>query len=228
MRPHLRYLRYVLLHKWYVLVGGLQIHGWRPSWVWRLLVHDLSKFRPSEWRPYVAMFYGEPLPPGPFDDIERTKAVAAEKQKRKREFDAAWLAHQHRNAHHWQHWVLREDDGATKVLVPPVACVDEMVADWIGAGSKILTGPSVSECIGLTGVWYLENRERIMLRQPTRERVEAILLSLLINHQLPELVLALQEAAKRTVTFTIQAPQHGGLARVEADVNPRTIPGMRG
>ena len=203
MKPHLRYLRYVLLHKWYVFLGGLQIHGWRPSWVWRLLVHDLSKFRPSEWLPYVRNFYGDP----PKD--------SAETQARRRAFDAAWLAHQHRNAHHWQHWVLREDDGATKILVPPVGAVDEMVADWLGAGTKILKYPTVDTIVAETVLWYLHNRERIQLRDVTRRRVEDILASLCRNFDMDELVIALSKAAGQTIR--IVAPLHGGLARVESE-----------
>ena len=45
---HLKYLCYVLRHKWYVFIEccklGIPVRG---------LVHDLSKFRPSEWFPYA-------------------------------------------------------------------------------------------------------------------------------------------------------------------------------
>lgn len=58
MMPHLRYLWYVLRHKWYVFQAGRVLKV--P--VWQLLMHDLSKFTPAEWFPYVAYFYG----PGPF------------------------------------------------------------------------------------------------------------------------------------------------------------------
>ena len=40
MLPHLRYLSYVLRHKWYVLWAGL----WLGVPLWRLLIHDWSKF----------------------------------------------------------------------------------------------------------------------------------------------------------------------------------------
>jgi hypothetical protein len=51
---HLRYLSYVVCHKWFVFVAGLKTGA--PFW--RLLIHDWSKFMPSEWRPYVLSFYG--------------------------------------------------------------------------------------------------------------------------------------------------------------------------
>ena len=44
-------------------------------------------------------------------------------------FDAAWLHHQHNNPHHWQHWLLREDDGGTKALEMDHLYVVEMVCD---------------------------------------------------------------------------------------------------
>lgn len=118
MTPHLRYLSYVLRHKWFVFRAGLKTRA--P--LWRLLIHDWSKFSRAEWGPYVAYFYGDP-------ERARFDVPAA--------FDRAWLHHQHRNPHHWQHYLLQEDDGDLKVLPIPAALVREMVADWMGAGRAI-------------------------------------------------------------------------------------------
>lgn len=105
---HLRYLRYVLIHKWYVLIEccklGVPIRG---------LLHDLSKFRPDEWFPYAHFFYGKP-------DEER--------------FNKAWLLHIHRNPHHYQYWILRHDNGLDSQIEMPLVYRKEMVADWVGAG----------------------------------------------------------------------------------------------
>jgi hypothetical protein len=50
---YLKYLLYVLEHKWNVgiecLKMGMPLHA---------LTHDLSKFRPSEFIPYAKYFYG--------------------------------------------------------------------------------------------------------------------------------------------------------------------------
>lgn len=51
---HLRYLRYVLAHKWFVFIAGLRTGA--P--LWRLVIHDWSKLTPREWGAYVASFYG--------------------------------------------------------------------------------------------------------------------------------------------------------------------------
>lgn len=210
MKPHLRYLRYVLLHKLYVLLAGVAIQRVRgrvyafPWWRWfpwlaRLLWHDASKFRPSEWRPYVAKFYGD-LRWREQAEIDRLKAVARDagapgvnvehliatacnnvKAEVNRAFDRAWLSHQHRNPHHWQHHILREDSGATKALLFPSVLADEMLADWLGAGTKVLRWPTLAECVGETIVWYAANRPKIILRSPAQQRIEETL-HLLASH----------------------------------------------
>jgi hypothetical protein len=155
MKAHLRYLSYVIRHKWFVLCAGLKTDA--P--IWRLLIHDWSKFTLVEWFPYVEQFYG----PG----LTRDTAQAV-RDRRQSNFDTAWLHHQHRNPHHWQHWVLRQDDGALKVLEMPESFAREMVADWMGAGRAIT---------GEWGVraWYEKNRWKIQLHETTRRLVEFLI-----------------------------------------------------
>lgn len=157
-------LSYVIRHKWFVFVAGLRVGA--P--VWRLLIHDWSKFLPVEWWPYVRYFYGGPWPtdqemwnkfPGYTGPTKASVAAA---------FDRAWLHHQHANPHHWQHWILREDSGALKVLAMPEHFAREMVADWMGAGRAITGKWEAAE-------WYAKNREIIQLHEATRDLVEALL-----------------------------------------------------
>lgn len=162
MKAHLRYLSYVARHKWWVLVAGLRTGA--P--LWRLVIHDWSKFTPAEWGPYVAYFYGER------ERLKRTEAddyrYAVAVEPYERAFDRAWLHHQHANPHHWQHWTLREDSGAVKLLAMPEAFVREMVADWMGAGRAITGRWEVAE-------WYAKNREVIQLHPDTRPLVESLI-----------------------------------------------------
>lgn len=146
MRAHLRYASYVARHKWFVFRAGLKTKA--P--LWRLVVHDWSKLTPAEWRGYVDTFYRDGVPGAP----ER--------------FDRAWLHHQHRNPHHWQHWLLREDDGPLKVLPMPEEFVREMVADWMGAGRAITGRWEIND-------WYVRNFEKIVLAPETRVRVHELL-----------------------------------------------------
>ena len=152
-----KYLKYVICHKWFVFLGC-----WNRGIVWRGLTHDLSKFYPSEWFPYVEHFYGKkrkswrdstgyykPINTGDLD------------------FDKSWLYHQHRNDHHWQYWCLTEDDtGKPVALKMPYNAVLEMVCDWAGAGRA--QGKKKGEIYE----WYTVNKSRMILHSDTRILVE--------------------------------------------------------
>lgn len=141
MKAHLLYLRYVMRHKWFVFREccrlGIPLAG---------IIHDWSKFTPSEWIPYVHYFYGSS------DDQED------------RAFDMAWLLHQKRNPHHWQWWVLPEDSGAVKALPMPDRYRREMLADWRGAGLAQGTPDTLK--------WYAANRDKMTLHPETRDWIE--------------------------------------------------------
>lgn len=155
MSQHWKYAIYLARHKWFVFVAGLRIGA--P--LWRLIIHDWSKFLPCEWFPYVEQFYG----------AWRTRAEKYPSDALIHSaFDRAWLHHQHANPHHWQHWNLREDSGEQKVLEMPINFAREMVADWMGAGRAITGTWEAAE-------WYAKNREIIRLHPTTRVIVENIL-----------------------------------------------------
>ncbi len=164
---YLKYLRYLIQHKWYV---GQEC--WRRGLYWRAIKHDWSKFFPSEFIPYARYFYGEWLT---WEQAKRLECYpySLTKEGIESAFDKAWLMHQHRNSHHWQHHVLREDDGGTKVLMMPVRDMYEMVSDWIGAGRAI--NPHIAfdrtDPFRETRKWYLKNEDRIMLHPETRRQV---------------------------------------------------------
>lgn len=172
MRAHLQYLWYVLRHKWYVgrycLEYGL---------FWAAITHDLSKFHPREWFPYVDYFYGgDPkrryggnrYPERHYGDVRGALGDRYTQPWIDRRFDEAWNHHQKRNPHHWQYWVLREDSGGTKCLEMPHRYRLEMLADWRGAGMAINGKDD-------TRNWYLKNRANILLHPDTRMWVESML-----------------------------------------------------
>lgn len=147
MKKDFQYIRYILRHKWFVFVQCV-----RYRIIWRGLVHDISKLLPSEWVPYRDFFYG--------DRVDKISV--------KNSFNMAWLKHIHRNSHHWQYYVLHEDDGSQVVLEMPYTDILEMVADWVGAGIAI-TGRIV------VWDWYDKNRNNMILHSKTRDEVEALL-----------------------------------------------------
>jgi Family of unknown function (DUF5662) len=151
MKKYILYAWYVIRHKWFVFGECCKRGIWLQG-----IVHDWSKLLPDEWGPYAEFFYGS--------KITDSKAARA--------FNVAWLRHQHRSPHHWQHWVLREDDGTTVALEMPKRFATEMLCDWIGAGKAIL-GRKAN-----TPAWYVKNKDKILLHPATRDWVEHSLITL--------------------------------------------------
>ena len=115
--------------------------------------HDFSKTEPDEYEAYDKYFYGG----------NRSYQVV-------RDFKLAWLKHIHRNPHHWQYWILNNDDPdeGELVLDIPYNYIIEMICDWW----------SFSWAVGnLTEIfnWYDERKEYIKLSDETRTTVENIL-----------------------------------------------------
>lgn len=148
-----QHVKQVLRHKWYVLIAG-----WRLGVpLWRLLIHDLSKFSPSEMVAYARQFHGDRTDPSGFA--------------------YAWLHHQNKSDHHWEHWVSRSshvlghDDGGP--LPMPLDAVREMVADWFAAG-KVYAGRWPDP---YNFTWFRNNIDKMRMHAITWNRVYAT-----INH----------------------------------------------
>lgn len=113
--------------------------------------HDQSKFTPEEYGPYDAYFYGN-----------------NKSYRIKQRFNKAWLHHIHNNPHHWQHWVLINDDEKTEALVMPYHYTIEMILDWWTFSWR---SGNLMEILD----WYDQHRDRIMLHSITRATVEETL-----------------------------------------------------
>lgn len=153
-----KYLKNLLRHKWFVFIEacklGVPLLG---------IIHDMSKFLPDEFFPYARYDFS--------DDSNNDDKVRAD-------FDLAWLKHQRRNKHHWQHWLLMNDSGVAhyderdncpcwmKQVVPlpmPDRYIRDMVADWHGAG-RAYGNPDTLR-------WYMKNMSKIILHPKTEEMV---------------------------------------------------------
>lgn len=156
---YIAYTKYVVRHKWYVFLEccklGIPLRG---------ILHDLSKFLPSEFFPYAIYFNGKE------QKGENSFAKAGYKKPKNTsdDFDLAWLLHQKRNKHHWQWWVLLEDEGSPDALEMPLKYAKEMIADWKGAG-RAQGNPDNCK------TWYLKNRNKMTLAAYTRFWVETTL-----------------------------------------------------
>lgn len=145
----MKYLKYIMIHKWYVFLYCVRL-----GIPFRGIVHDNSKFLPSEWNPYNNYFYNE--------------------NKDEQAFDLAWLKHQKRNKHHWQYWILMNDSGTIEPQIMPIKYVKEMVADWCGAGIAITGKLEVDN-------WYDNNKDKMILHEETRYQVCKLLFCLRHN-----------------------------------------------
>lgn len=115
--------------------------------------HDASKYDTEEYQAYDAYFYGG----------NRSYEVV-------QNFRKAWLRHIHLNPHHWQYWILNNDepDEGEIILEMPYNYLIEMICDWW----------AFSWAEGdLTEIfqWYDKHKDYMKLAPKTREMVEIIL-----------------------------------------------------
>ncbi len=164
MNRYMMYLKYVIRHRWFVT-----IECFKTGLIWRGLLHDLSKFRPSEFIPYARFFY----------DTDGSKKTVREKSGYYKPtdtgnaaFDYAWLLHQKRNKHHWQWWILPEDEGGVKLIEMPCIYIREMICDWLGAGRA-----QGAEDWRNPRRWYEINKGKMQLHPHTRFILESSLRS---------------------------------------------------
>lgn len=148
MKAFLRYLRYIIRHKYYVYQEARQL----GVGFWQAFLHDWTKLLPVEFRPYC-------------DYFERRKKTGIHEIA----FRRAWLHHIHHNPHHWQHFVLVNDDGTREALEMPEKFVREMIADWRGMRRTLGMEPDS----GLS--WYLLHRDTFIFHPNTRQLVEIII-----------------------------------------------------
>lgn len=115
--------------------------------------HDDSKTSEDEYNAYDAYFYGG----------NRSYQVV-------QDFNYAWLNHIHRNPHHWQHWILINDepDEGEIVLDMPENYILEMICDWWAFSWQ-------NENLYEIFDWYDKHKDHMDLSNNTRKTVEDIL-----------------------------------------------------
>lgn len=115
--------------------------------------HDYSKYESEEYPAYDAYFYGG----------NRSHEVVEN-------FNRAWLRHIHQNPHHWQYWILINDnpDEGEIILDMPNNYIIEMVCDWWSFSWR-------QEKLDEIFNWYDEHSKYMKLSDKTRKKVEYIL-----------------------------------------------------
>ena len=114
--------------------------------------HDKSKFEIDEYEAYDNYFYGN-----------RSYEVVEQ-------FNRAWLRHIHRNPHHWQYWILINDnpDEGELILDMPDIYIIEMICDWWSFSWKQNKLDEIFD-------WYLKRSKYMKLSTYTRTKVNNIL-----------------------------------------------------
>ena len=117
-----------------------------------VFAHDDSKYSQEEYEAYDNYFYGNRS----YDNVEK--------------FKRAWLHHIHNNPHHWQYWILYNDDPneGMVILDMPDCYIIEMICDW---WSFSWQKGDLNEIFN----WYKEHSKYIKLSNYTRQKVEDIL-----------------------------------------------------
>ena len=127
--------------------------------------HDASKYLSDEYKAYDDYFYG----PG---GVARTREGLDVDEKVQEAFDFAWLHHIPLNPHHWQHWVLIEDDPEggekCKALEMPDDYILEMICDWWSFSWR---KGDLYEIYN----WWNDYRDKMILAEETEKKVIAML-----------------------------------------------------
>lgn len=113
MKNIIKHFILITKHKWVVFklccMAGIP---------WRGLLHDLSKYTPTEFFESVKYYRGTHSP--------------IEEAKRDKGYSKAWLHHKGRNKHHFEYWIdLKAPD---MIPVIPFIYTVEMICDTIAAG----------------------------------------------------------------------------------------------
>ena len=152
--PITKYFLLTCKHKYYVFLAGRRI----GVGLIRLLLHDISKFYPTELPHYGRQFFGKADQPY--------------------NFIHCWLKHQNRNTHHWEYYIPRTGHDRcdppyqdNQPIPMPEQSIREMVADWIGA-SCAYEGKWPEK----NNWWWFNNRfDKIKVHENTRKRILEIL-----------------------------------------------------
>lgn len=169
IKAHWAHFKTMARHKWFVALAG-----WKLGLpLWRLIIHDLSKYSRKEWGAYVRQFYN---PDGTHRKV-RNADGSYDPNAQANDFKLAWLHHQ-RNSHHWQAWCSLGDGGGIEALEIPVLDCVEMCADWMGAGRAY---EREKWFVGKTLQWAANNLHKMVLDQRTLARITGISLSLRLS-----------------------------------------------
>lgn len=151
-----RHFKTITYHRFLVAQGCFRVGLYRQG-----ILHDLSKYSPTEFRVGVKYYQGDRSP----NNAER-EAIG---------YSSAWLHHKGRNRHHYEYWVDYSSEGEHGILVPvpmPPRYIAEMIMDRIAA-SKVYKGADYTDSAPLE--YYLHGKGKVPIHPDTAEILERML-----------------------------------------------------
>ena len=124
---------------------------------WRGLVHDLSKYSPTEFGESVKYYVGTHSP-----------IIEAKKEKG---YSKAWLHHKGRNKHHVEYWIDYQAPDVTPVMPYPYAA--EMICDKLAAGI-IYMGKQWTKEAELS-YWEEKEKDKLEMNPKIRDFITAVM-----------------------------------------------------
>lgn len=155
-----KHFKTITYHKYLVMKGCFAVGLYKQG-----LLHDLSKYTPSEFLIGVRYYQGNRSP----NNAER-EAVG---------YSSAWLHHKGRNKHHYEYWIdYCADEGKSGNGMMPAPMPDryivEMFMDRIAA-SKVYNGKAYTDRDALRYYERGADKMRMFLHPYTRKRLEKLL-----------------------------------------------------
>lgn len=149
-----KHLKTISKHRWLVCRNCFRV-----GLYWRGLVHDLSKYSPTEFWAGARFYQGNRSP------------NAAERETVG--YSKAWMHHKGRNRHHYEYWTDLNLETKTYQPVPmPTVYLVEMVMDRIAA-CKTYLGKNYTDGAALE--YLLHAHETPLLHPQTRQKLEYLL-----------------------------------------------------
>lgn len=150
----LEHLKVVMRHRRWVRHFCFKAHLYRQG-----LMHDLSKYNPTEFIESVKYFVGTS---SPIDACKKDKG-----------YSAAWMHHKSHNKHHREYWTDNYDKGTTCVKMPWRYAL-ECFCDFLGAGKAYNPKKFTPK---LEFDWWKQNRLNMKINLDTRMLLDVLFIA---------------------------------------------------
>jgi hypothetical protein len=160
MSKSLSHFKTITYHKYLVAKGCFRVGLYRQG-----ILHDLSKYSPTEFRVGAKYFQGTRSP----NNAEREEIGCS----------TAWLHHKGRNKHHFEYWFdySLEHPGRLMPVPMPDRYIAEMLMDRIAA-CKVYGGKQYTD--QSPWLYYKKGPDKadVLIHPKTKEKLERLLLML--------------------------------------------------